>query len=242
MALVMGVSDHVVVLDAGQYDRRRAAEAVRRDPHGEGGLSRQRPDAGARRAQAAAGATPRPAAARRRATSARATARAAGAAGHRPSRCARASWSRCWAPTARASPPPMRALSAACCRPVAGSVCCSAGARSSAMAAHAIAAAGLALVPEGRQVFPELSVRRQPPASAPTRARPPTSRPDIERLLRALPAPARAPAASAAACSPAASSRCCAIARGLMAQPARAAAGRAVARPCAGHHRRAVRR
>ena len=47
MALVMGISDHVVVLDAGRPIAAGAPETVRNDPQGARGLSRQRRDAGA---------------------------------------------------------------------------------------------------------------------------------------------------------------------------------------------------
>ena len=60
-----------------------------------------------------------------------------------------------------------RAVAACCGRSPARS--CSTTGASRRCEAHRIAAAGLALVPEGRQVFPELTVLRQPSCSAPIR-------------------------------------------------------------------------
>ena len=74
------------------------------------------------------------------------------------------------------------------------------------LGANAIAARGLVLVPEGRQVFPELSVIDNL-RSAPTRGRTPTSRSAPSNCSRAFRS-CRRGAISAPGCCPAASSRC----------------------------------
>ena len=99
MTLVMGISDHVVVLDAGQRIAGGAPDAVRSDPAVHRGLSRRR--------------RLRRPAARRRAHRGRrlldvaqlppATARRPVLQGHRRCTRAAASWSRCSAPMAPAS-------------------------------------------------------------------------------------------------------------------------------------------
>ena len=109
MLLVMGISDDVIVLDAGRGSRPVRPPMSRRDPtvlkaYLGGGELRARP----RLAPLAAGAATR---ARR----ARALTAGYGAAPvlheRRPSRCGRARWWRCSAPTAPANRPLMRALS-----------------------------------------------------------------------------------------------------------------------------------
>ena len=70
--------------------------------------------------------------------------------------------------------------------------------------AHAVVARGIALVPEGRRLFPVAHGRGEPPDRRP--ARPPWAV-DPGARLRAVPGAGRAPAACRARRSPAASSR-----------------------------------
>ena len=102
-------------------------------------------------------------------------------------------------------------------RPVRGDDPCST-ARDRCRSAHAqVVARGLALVPEGRQVFPELSVLRQPPARRLSRATADTRR-DVEALLQRFPR-LRERLQQRAGLLSGGEQQMLAIARGLMAQP-----------------------
>ena len=74
-----------------------------------------------------------------------------------------------------------------------------------ALPSYRVAQLGIGLVPEGRQIFPNLTVRENLVATAADRARPTPGR---SQGLRAVSAARRARAAAWATCSPAASSRC----------------------------------
>ena len=128
---------------------------------------------------------------------------------------------------------------ACCARSAARS--CSTTSAIEQLAAHRIVARGLVLVPEGRQVFPELSVLRQPPAR---RLRAPATsitRPRSKRCSTRFPR-LRERLRQRAGLLSGGEQQMLAIARGLMAQAAHPAARRAVARPGAGDDRRTVRR
>ena len=98
----------------------------------------------------------------------------------------------------------MRALSGLL-RPVAGTIRLD-GTQIERLEAHRIAASGLALVPEGRQVFPELCVRDNLELGAHTRDGT-TLAADIETMFQRFPR-LRERSTSAPASCPAASSRC----------------------------------
>ena len=93
-------------------------------------------------------------------------------------------------------------------KPLAGQIKLRRQVTSTTSRAHKIVALGLAHSPEGRHIFPRLTIEREPPASAPSSARttpasrrtssaPTTSSPSSENAASRPPAP-----------SPAASSRC----------------------------------
>ena len=119
MAMVMGISDHVVVLDAGRDDRgRHARRSAPRSARAQG-LSRRRRDASAAARDAVAAARRMPILSCLKLTAGYGAAPVlddvdfAGA--------DRARWSRCSAPTAPASPRPMRAVTGLL-RPVTGAI------------------------------------------------------------------------------------------------------------------------
>jgi ABC-type branched-subunit amino acid transport system ATPase component len=109
----------------------------------------------------------------------------------------------------------MKALSGLL-RPVGGTISLE-GARIDAAPAHKIAAAGLALVPEGRQVFPELSVRDNLLLGAGSR-KALDSGEDMERLLDLFPRLRERLNARAGLLS-GGEQQMLALARGLMARP-----------------------
>ena len=211
MALVMGISDHVVVLDAGTIIAAGAAAQVRRDPRvleaylGDGEM-RARP-------RATPWQRPQDADPDRRQADRRLW-RRAGARQTSISRCkagrdgrgARRQRRRQVDPHARAD----RAAASGRGRD---------RARRRAiedLAAHHIAAAGVALVPEGRQVFPELTVLDNLMLGAIPRQTPTEAR--ARGAAGALSAPARAAVQRAGLLS-GGEQQMLAIARGLMAQP-----------------------
>ena len=153
MALVMGISDHVVVLDAGRPIAAGPPEAVRRDPNvraaylGSGEMQ-------ARPRAAALPAVPEPL------FTARDLCAGYGAVPVLDGisfEVRRAELVALLGANGAGKSTTMRAASGLL-RPVSGSITL-AGAAIERRAAHHIVAAGLVLVPEGRQVFPELSVR-----------------------------------------------------------------------------------
>ncbi|GJD49265.1 Vitamin B12 import ATP-binding protein BtuD [Methylobacterium crusticola] len=153
MALVMGVSDHVVVLDAGQVLAAGAPAAVARDPRvvaaylGTG-------DGGAGRARAARPADAAPVLAAQGVTA------GYGAAPVLEGVDVAVGAGECVAllgANGAGKSTLMRALSGLL-RPIGGRVLL-AGADVAREPAHRVAARGLALVPEGRQVFPALTAR-----------------------------------------------------------------------------------
>ena len=109
----------------------------------------------------------------------------------------------------------MRALSGLL-RPVTGTIRL-AGARIERLEAHAIAAAGLALVPEGRQVFPGAQRARQPPARRLAR-KSGAAESDLEAMLKRFPRLAERLHARAGLLS-GGEQQMLALARGLMARP-----------------------
>ena len=93
------------------------------------------------------------------------------------------------------------------------------GARIDGLSSAAIVARGIAHVPEGRQLFPTMTVRENLELGARTRREPSPPSRDAGARVRDVPAARRAPARSSRVRSPAASSRCAAIGRALMARP-----------------------
>ena len=89
--------------------------------------------------------------------------------------------------------------------PKAGSDRASRASRSHGLPSYRIAQAGLGLVPEGRQVFPNLTVRENLVATREPRKADPWT---LEARVRAVPAPREHGRATTATSSRAASSRC----------------------------------
>ena len=153
MALVMGISDHVVVLDAGRPIAAGSAEAVRREP------KVREAYLGSGEMQARPRATPLPA------ERGRVLAAAALKAGYSAVpvldgiafEVGQGELVAMLGANGAGKSTTMRALSGLL-RPVSGSISL-AGKSIENRPAHRIVQAGLILVPEGRQVFPELSVR-----------------------------------------------------------------------------------
>src|SRR5262245_49808152 len=153
MALVMGISDHLVVLDAGRPIAAGTPEAVRSEPKVRDAYL------GAGSIQARPRSLPLPAEPPRLLTA------AALSAGYRSLRVldgiqfevGRGELVTMLGANGAGKSTTMRALSGLL-RPVSGSITLD-GASIDRQAAHHIVRAGLILVPEGRQVFPELSVR-----------------------------------------------------------------------------------
>ena len=216
MTLVMGISDHVVVLDAGAIIAAGTPAQVRRDPavlkaYLGGGEMRARP-----RAKPWSG-SDEPILSWRAEAHAPATA---------PRRCssdvtlrgaARRDWSRCSAPTAPASPRPCARSPACCGRSTARS--CSADRRIDDVSRRTGSPrAGLSLVPEGRQVFPELTRYATISCSAPMHGADADHGASMRGAAGALSALARAPASRAGLLS-GGEQQMLAIARGLMAKP-----------------------
>jgi branched-chain amino acid transport system ATP-binding protein len=211
MALVMGVSDHVVVLDAGRPIAAGAAEAVRRDARvkeaylGSGQMEahpRARPLGPAPPLQldavdlsAGYGAVPVLQGITLDVRQGELVA-LLGANGAGKSTA-------------------MRALSGLL-RPVSGAVRLG-GDRIERLEAHAIAASGLALVPEGRQVFPELTVRDNLLLGAHARNTA-NAAADMEAMLARFPR-LRERLASRAGLLSGGEQQMLALARGLMARP-----------------------
>ena len=120
-------------------------------------------------------------------------------------RIARARSRRCWAATAWARPRP-------CARswgwsPARRAASRFDGAAITSLPSYRIAQAGIGLVPEGRQIFPNLTVRENLVATAANR-RAEKDPWTLERVYELFPQPARAGEATTATSSPAASSRC----------------------------------
>ena len=152
MSLVMGISDHVVVLDAGRKIAEGPPEAVRADP-------------AVRAAYLGAGTTPVSAAARAGSAERRVLEVSGLDGGYGPLRVLRdialtvqqGEMLAVLGPNGAGKSTLMRALSGLL-RPVSGSIRF-AGTELAAAPAHRVARTGLVLVPEGRLVFPRLSVR-----------------------------------------------------------------------------------
>ena len=158
MSLVMEVCDHVHVLDLGRDDRRRRTAR---------GADTTRPCSTPTSAPAS---SRRPSSSRgRRADDDRRSSRSSSCAGSAPattaSRCCTAStspstpagWSRCSARTAPASRP--RSRSSPGCSARRPATCCVAGRRVNGARPDDLARRGLCLIPEGRGIFPNLTVR-----------------------------------------------------------------------------------
>ena len=213
MALVMGISDHIVVLDAGAVIAAGAPAAGSPRSAGAEGLSR-------RWRACARGRAPWPGAVRmmrscRASSSAPAMARrpvldeiSFGGEARRDGGAARRERRRQVDRDARGH--------RACCGPSPARSCSTTRAIEQ-LAAHRIAASGVALVPEGRQVFPELSVRDNIMLGAHTRSDVDREA-ELEALLKRFPR-LRERLSSRAGLLSGGEQQMLAIARGLMAKP-----------------------